>query len=410
MSKSIKDTPEQAEFRAYCKEWLADNVPAKPDFRLPQTSLEIMTTEQLDYLVAWEKAAYDAGLVGCDYPKEYGGGGRTGCQRIANQEMKSLETPFLPNYIGLGMAAPTILYHASEELKTRLLPRLLSGEDIWCQGFSEPGAGSDLSSVKCSAERKGDKWIINGHKVWTTIAHFAEWMILLARSDKNDRYNGLSYFVVPIRENLDKGVEVRPLIKMTGETGFNEVIFTDVEVPDAYRLDEVGAGWKVAMTTLTHERGAGPMVTPASGKSADSSDKPSGAYALIDLAKQTVKYGKSAADDPMTREKIMQLVVRQEAIKQAARLSYVKPLIENPARVGLANKLVRTEMKQASSELGWEIEGMAGSLYIDDPLAPNGGQNALTYMNSFGGTIAGGTSEVQKNILGERVLGLAKSK
>lgn len=410
MSKTaLKDSPEQAEFRAYCKDWLADNVPAKPDFRLPQTSLEIMTTDQLDYLCAWEKAAYDAGLVGCDYPKAYGGGGREGCQRIANQEMKSLDTPFLPNYIGLGMAAPTILYHASEELKTRLLPRLLSGEDIWCQGFSEPGAGSDLSSVKCSAEKRGDKWILNGHKVWTTIAHFAEWMIILTRTDK-DRYNGLTYFVVPIRENLDKGVEVRPLIKMTGETGFNEVIFTDVEVPDAYRLDEVGAGWKVAMTTLTHERGAGPMVTPASGKSSDSSAKPSGAYALIDLAKNTVKNGKTVADDALMRDKIMQLVVQQEGIKQAARLSRVKPLIENPSRVGLSAKLVRTEMKQASSELAWEIEGAAGSLYINDELAPNGGQNSLTYMNSFGGTIAGGTSEVQRNILGERVLGLAKTK
>ena len=189
--------------------------------RLPLSALEIMTTEQLSDLQAWQKSAYDAGLVGCDYPTEVGGGGRSKCQGIANEEMIRARTPYFPNIIGLGMAAPTVLYHGQEELKQRLLPRLFSGEDIWCQGFSEPGAGSDLASVQTFAERKGDKWVINGHKVWTSLAHFAEWMILLLRTDKSHKYDGLSYFVVPIRAALGNGVTVRPLIKMTGETGFN---------------------------------------------------------------------------------------------------------------------------------------------------------------------------------------------
>ena len=198
-----------------------------------QSALEIMTTDQLDYLCAWQKAAYDAGLVGCDYPKNCGGGGHQGFQRIANQEMQSVGTPFFPNVIGLGMACPTVFFHAQEALKEKVLPKLLSGEEIWCQGFSEPGAGSDLASVQTFAEPKGDSWVINGHKVWTSLAHFATWMIILVRTDKSDKYNGLSYFVVPIKEALGKGVTVRPLIKITGETGFNEVIFDNLEIPDS---------------------------------------------------------------------------------------------------------------------------------------------------------------------------------
>ena len=149
------------------------------------------------------------------------------------------------------------LFHARDEVKAELLPKLFSGEEIWCQGFSEPGAGSDLANQQTFAERDGDNWVINGHKVWTSLAHFAEWMILLCRTSKDDKYNGLSYFVVPIKEALGNGVTVRPLIKLTGETGFNEVIFDNLIVDDRYRLDDVGAGWKVAMTTLSHERGAG---------------------------------------------------------------------------------------------------------------------------------------------------------
>ena len=159
--------------------------------------------------------------------------------------MQAARTPFFPNVIGLGMAAPTVFYHAREDRRRELLPKLLSGEEIWCQGFSEPGAGSDLASVQTFAEQAGDKWIINGHKVWTSLAHFAEWMIILLRTSKDHKYDGLSYFVVPIRAALGNGVTVRPLIKMTGETGFNEVIFENLEVDDSYRLDEVGKGWQV---------------------------------------------------------------------------------------------------------------------------------------------------------------------
>ncbi|PLW82685.1 acyl-CoA dehydrogenase [Kineobactrum sediminis] len=412
MSESArKDTPEQAEFRAYCREWLAANKPGEPSVRLPQSPLEIMTEDQLSYLQAWQKSAYDAGLVGCDYPVEVGGGGRSNCQTVANEEMMAARTPFFPNVIGLGMAAPTVFYHAREDVKSELLPRLFSGEDIWCQGFSEPGAGSDLASVQTFAERKGDKWVINGHKVWTSLAHFAEWMIILLRTDKSHKYDGLSYFVVPIRSALGKGVTVRPLIKITGETGFNEVIFDNLEVDDRFRLDELGKGWQVAMTTLLHERGAGELQTPRAGGMKNKSTHAITAGNVIELAK-ACKRGEenSAADDPLLRDKIMRQLIREEGLKQNQRRTRVQALLDHPMRLPLQNKLLASEIAQQTAALALEVEGMRSSLYLADENAPAGGQWPLAYMNSYGMTIAAGTSEVQRNILGERVLGLAKSK
>jgi alkylation response protein AidB-like acyl-CoA dehydrogenase len=405
-----KDTPEQAEFRQYCREWLAANRPAEPSVRLPQTALEIMTNEQLSYLQGWQKAAYDAGLVGCDYPVAVGGGGRTDCQRVANEEMVAARTPYFPNIIGLGMAAPTVFYHGQETLKERLLPRLFSGEDIWCQGFSEPGAGSDLASVQTFAEQRGDKWVINGHKVWTSLAHFAEWMILLLRTDKSHKYDGLSYFVVPVRAALGKGVTVRPLIKITGETGFNEVIFDDLEVDDSYRLDELGKGWQVAMTTLLHERGAGELQTPRAGGMKSKSTHANNTPNLIELARNCQRDGRSAAADPLLRDRMMQQVIREQGLNHNQRRSRVPALLDHPMRLALQNKLLASEIAQDTAALALEIEGAAASLYMGDANAPAGGQWPLCYMNSYGMTIAAGTSEVQRNILGERVLGLPKSK
>ena len=405
-----KDTPEQAEFRAYCRDWLRDNHPGESPVRLPQSAIEIMTEPQLHWLQAWQKAAYDAGLVGCDYPEAVGGGGRTNCQRVANEEMLAARTPFLPNVIGLGMAAPTLFYHAQEPLKERLLPRLLSGEDIWCQGFSEPGAGSDLASVQTFAERRGERWVINGHKVWTSLAHFAEWMILLLRTDKSHKYDGLSYFVVPIRSALGRGVTVRPLIKITGETGFNEVIFEDLEVDDSYRLDELGKGWQVAMTTLLHERGGGELVTPrAGGLTSKTSFSPT-ARNLRTLAQETPRGNGTAADDPLLRDRIVRQFIREEALQQNQRRSRVPALQDHPMRLQLQYKLLISELAQDTARLGLEVAGPASTLYLADEHAPTGGQWPLAYMNSYGMTIAAGTSEIQRNILGERVLGLAKSK
>lgn len=404
------DNAEQHAFRLHCREWIAANHPGEPSVRLPQSALEIMTPAQLGYLQHWQKAAYEAGLVGCDYPESVGGGGRKNCQRVANEELQAAQTPYYPNIIGLGMAAPTVFHHGSDALKARLLPRLFSGEDIWCQGFSEPGAGSDLANVQTFAERRGDKWVINGHKVWTSLAHFAQWMILLLRTDKGHKYEGLSYFVVPIASALGKGVTVRPLIKMTGETGFNEVLFEDLEVDDAYRLDELGKGWQVAMTTLLHERGAGDLVTPRAGGMRSKSAHTTSARNVIELARQTPRGDGCAADDPLLRDRMMQQLIREEALREHQRRSRVSALTDHPMRLPLQNKLLASELGQETAALAMEVTGAAASLYQGDANAPAGGQWPLAYMNSYGMTIAAGTSEIQRNILGERVLGLAKSK
>jgi alkylation response protein AidB-like acyl-CoA dehydrogenase len=406
-----KDSTEQAEFRIYCRDWLKHHTQEEASIRLPQSAIEIMHTSQMDYLRTWQGQAYEAGLIGCDYPVSEGGGGRSDCQIVANQEMQAAGKPFLPNILGLGMAAPTIHFHGKTAIKERLLPRLFSCEDVWCQGFSEPAAGSDLANVQTFAERRGDKWVINGHKVWTSLAHFADWMILLLRTDKSSKYDGLSYFVVPIKAELGKSVEVRPLIKITGETGFNEVFFNDLEVTDEYLLEVVGKGWQVAQTTLLHERGAGPMVTPSSGGGNTSSGSVGSAYALMELAKNSPRNGgKTAADDPVIRDQIMRLIIRQEGSKQGARRARVAALCDHPMRIPLQSKLVMSEIRQDSGALAMEIEGAASTLYINDANAPAGGEWPLAYMNSYGVTIAAGTNEIQRNILGERVLGMAKSK
>ena len=398
-----QETAAHVEFRNHCRRWLEENRPPAPSFRMPITAIEVMTEEQRRYLAAWQKKCHAAGLVGADFPKEYGGHGHKGFQTIATQEMSRARVPYMLNVIGLSMAAPTILVHGTEEQKRRYLPPLLSGEEVWCQGFSEPGAGSDLASAKASAVRQGDNWVINGHKVWTSLAHFATWMIMICRHDTADKYNGLTYFIVPIANT--KGVTVRPLIKMTGETGFNEVLFEDVLVPDTMRVDAVGKGWTVAMTTLLYERGAAEGAGSGGGASFDEQVR-----WLITLAKRTRKDGRPAWDDPLVRDKIMQMAVRAEGLRQMARRTRVAALCDHPMRLPLSSKVLLTELIQDLAHVGMEIAGPAASRYIGDPGAPNDGYWPHAYMNSFGMTIAAGSNEIQRNILGERVLGLAKSK
>ena len=396
-------TGEQAEFQEYARRWLAEHRPEAPRFRLPLSPLEVMTEEQRDYLQAWQRRCYEARLIGCDYPKEYGGAGLKGCQRIANQELARANVPFMINVIALNMAAPTILHHGTEAQKRCFIPGCLSGEEIWCQGFSEPEAGSDLANAQTLCEKQGDSWVVNGHKVWTSLGHFAHWMILLARTSRADKYRGLTYFICQIKGA--KGVTVRPLIKITGETGFNEVLFENAEIPDDLRLDQVGAGWNVAMTTLLHERGAAEGAgSGAGGRLLEHTEK------LIALAKRVKRDGVLAAHDPVTRDQIVRQVITGQAILQNNRRSRVPALCDHPMRLPLQTKVSFTEFDQEVDRLGCDLAGALGQLYKLDPEAPDQGHWPLSYMNSYGMTIAAGTSEIQRNILGERVLGLEKSK
>ena len=393
---------EQNEFQEYARRWLEENRPAPSRTRLPISPLEIMRAEHRDYLQDWQAKVYEAGFVGADFPTEYGGGGHEGFQRIANQEMGRAGTPMLINIVGLNMAAPTILVHGTEEQKTSLIPGCLSGEDIWCQGFSEPGAGSDMANQQTSAVRDGDDWIINGHKVWTSLGHFAKWMILIARTSKAHKYDGLTYFLMPISGH--EGVTVRPLVKITGESGFNEVLFEDARVSDGLRLDDVGKGWTVAMTTLTYERGAAESAGGGGGDSVPPVER------LVNLAKESYRDGIPASDDGAIRDAIVERAIVAEGMKQNGRRARVPALCDHPMRLPLQQKVTGSEFVQQNARLGIEIAGARSTLYKLDEAAPDAGHWPLAYMNSYGGTIAAGTNEIQRNILGERVLGLPKSK
>jgi alkylation response protein AidB-like acyl-CoA dehydrogenase len=317
--------------------------------------------------------------------------------------MARARTPFMVNTIGLQWAGPTILVYGSDAQKRRMLKPILSAEEIWCQGFSEPGAGSDLASVQTRAEPSDDGWTVTGHKVWTTLAQHAKWMILLARTDPDvGKYDGLSYFLFPMDA---PGVTVQPLVKMSGEGGFNQVIFDASPMPSDALLGELGQGWQVAMTTLTHERGA------ADGSGGGSLGASEGVRQVADLATRVRRHGRPAAADPAMRERLADLWIREEALRLASLRARVPGLNqERPLALRLMNKLVFSEFAQDLADVACELEGPAATLWLGDPNAPDRAEWPRAYMNSFGMTIGGGTSEIQRNILGERVLGLPKSK
>jgi alkylation response protein AidB-like acyl-CoA dehydrogenase len=300
------------------------------------------------------------------------------------------------------MAVPTLLVHGSEEQKKTFLPPIFTAEHIWCQGFSEPGAGSDLASLQTSAEKQGDLWVINGSKVWTSLGHFAQWMLLLARNDKQNKYGGITYFLAPMDH---PGITVNPIHKMTGESGFNEVFLDNVEIGDHLRVDEVGAGWKVAMSTLTSERGAGVGVGAVAGESPKLVMQQ-----VIDLAKETIRNGQSVCDDPIWRDRLIKMYERTEAAIQNARRSKVKALNGGAMRIPLQGKVTGSEISQELHQLALGVLGLKSSLYTRDENAADDGKWALGYMNTYTGTISGGSSEIQRNILGERVLGMPKTK
>jgi alkylation response protein AidB-like acyl-CoA dehydrogenase len=400
---AAKETTEQKEFREYCAAWLDENRPPPTKMPLPQAAYEVTNKDHRDYLVEWQSKCYEAGFIATDVPKEYGGHGHTGFQGIASTEVRRANVPYFINWIGLGMTAPTLLIHGTEEQKKTYLPPIFSAEDIWCQGFSEPGAGSDLVSLQTSAVKDGDNWIINGSKVWTSLGSLAKWMLLLARTDKNDKYNGITYFICPMDP---EGVNVVPIHKMTGESGFNEVFLEDVVIPDHMRIDEVGAGWKVAMSTLTSERGAAQGVGAIA-----SSESPFAAIdQLIDLAKRTKRNGQSLWEDPVWRDRLVKLYERTEATSQNFRRMGVNALNGGAMRIPLQSKLNGSELGQDLHQAAMSILGMSSSLYVGDENSEEDGRWALGYMNTYTGTISGGSSEIQRNILGERVLGLPKTK
>jgi alkylation response protein AidB-like acyl-CoA dehydrogenase len=328
---------------------------------------------------------YEAGFAGLTWPEEYGGRAEPySHQAIALEEFAKAGAPNHMNVIALGMAGPTIMVHGTEEQKQRYLAKMLSAEEIWCQGFSEPGAGSDLSAVRTRVEQGDDGFVVNGQKVWSSVAHLADFCILVGRGDpESQRHAGLTYVIVDMHA---PGVEVRPLRQITGEAEFNEIFFTDVHVPLENVLGEVGGGWQVAMTTLLHERGTlGFALTGVLD---------SQVQRLVSLAKER------AADDPIIRDRVAQEWIELQALKLTNYRSLTALMKTGiPGPEGSGSKLHWSEQNQRLTKLAMEI------LDGDDD-----GYWGYQQLRSRGNTIEAGTSEILRNIIAERVLGLPRSR
>ena len=391
------------EFRADVRAWLADNKPGDPGFLLPETFMEVGTDQQFEFLRDWQRTVYEAGYLGMAWPSEYGGGGQAQVyQDIVNQEMAKARAPFVPNTIGLNWAGPLILDMGSEEDKQRYIKNILSAEDIWCQGFSEPDNGSDLGNAQVRAVRDGDDYVVNGSKIWTSLGSYAKYMILLARTstDGPNKYAGLTFFLAPMKV---EGVDPVPIKKLTGEFGFCQTYFDDARIPAACRLGAEGEGWSVAMRTLMFERGAiGGQAGGLSAMDLNIND-------IIELARRSVRNGRPALEDPLTRDELMKLVLEAKGNQLMGAKSRIPALCEDwPTAIAMSGKLRGSELKRKMTRFALSLQGANGARYIGDQ-AVDGGKWQRSYLNAFSGTIGGGTTQIQKNILGERVLGLPKS-
>ena len=374
----------EKEFRDEVRAWLRTNQPREQD---------TVTESQRAFVEkrrAWQKKLFEAGYVGITWPKEYGGRGAGFMEQlIFNDEMILAHAPEPINVIGLGMGGPVVIAHGTEDQKKRYLEPLLSADEIWCQGFSEPNAGSDLSGLQTRAEDKGDHYVVNGQKVWTTLAHVAKWCMLVARERKeaNPR-DGLTYLIVDMES---PGIEVRPLVQITGDAEFNEIFLKDVHVPKSQILGEAGNGWAVAITTLLHERGTLGMALATRAQ-----------ITAAELAEHARKLGRGS--DPLVRQKIAQYTIEARAL-QLNGYRAVTAMKRNgiPGPEGSILKLMWSELNQRMAETAVDIAGPAGQ--VDD-----GGGWRYPFLRSRANTIEAGTSEVLRNILAERVLGLPRSR
>lgn len=394
---------ELQDFRDQASAWFKDNKPADPGFLLPQTFMEVGDERQLEFLREWQHKVWSAGYLGMAWPKEYGGGGRERIyQSIADQEMRRNAVPICFNVIGLGWAGPLIIDIGTEQEKERYLKGILSAEDIWCQGFSEPDHGSDLGNAQTRAVRDGDEYVLNGQKIWTTMGNFAKYMILLARTntDTARKYDGLSYFLSPMDV---PGIEAKPIRKITGEYGFTETFFTDARIPADCLMGEEGQGWKIAMQTLQYERGAEAGAAGGLMMVRVTIDD------MIEELRDVTRDGEPVLQDPVMRDQLVKMIMEEKAIALGDRRAHISALTsDRPGSLQLSSKLRSTEMTRRMRQFAINLQGAAGGLYVGDDEARQGGFWQRAYFNSFSATIGGGTSQVQANIVAEHILGLPK--
>ncbi|MEY3876711.1 MAG: hypothetical protein RLZZ191_394 [Pseudomonadota bacterium] len=401
-----KPSPQElADFEKQCDAWFAENTVRDPGFMLPLTFMEVSTDQQFDFLRDWQRKVYEAGYFGMSWPTEYGGYGmHPEYQRIATRVMKTHDAPIMLNAIANGWTGPLLLDIGREEDKRRFIKHMLSAEEIWCQGFSEPEHGSDLGSAQTKAVRDGDEYVINGSKIWTSLGDRADYMILLARTsnDGPSKYAGLSFFLAPMKI---PGVETRRLKKLTGEYGFTQCFFTDARIPASGLVGEEGQGWMVAMKTLEYERGA--KVNPVGGYFVKEMD----VMGVIDMARSAKRGGKPVLDDPVMRDRLVDYMIEIQALNLNNQRRRMAPLTsDRPMGLALMNKLARTELVRELTEFSLQFQGTRAGYYVGDENAVDDGYWHRSYLNSFSATIGGGTSQIQKNIIGEHVLGLPKGR
>jgi alkylation response protein AidB-like acyl-CoA dehydrogenase len=393
---NFDDSPQEAAFRAEAKAWIKANAPREFEAELAKASLgriKLQKHDIVDVAKAWQKKKAEGGWVCLHWPKEYGGRGASPVERVIWQQEEGiyfkLTSPF---QIGEGMCGPTLMAFGNEADKRRYLPKIASGEEIWCQLFSEPAGGSDVAGLRTRAERDGDHWIINGQKIWTSGAHYADYGLLITRTDPAvPKHKGLTMFFIDMK---DPAVEVRPIKQANGMQEFNEVFFTDLRIPDLQRLGAVGDGWNVSLTTLMNER----MTIGAR--------LATGFNELFEFCCNLMTDDGLAIDDRATRSKLASWAVKNSGLKYTS-MRAISALSkgERPGPENSIGKLVSGAMLQDIATYAMDLQGASG-LLNDPATAEVAGQFQAMLLSSPSVRIAGGTDEILRNIIAERVLGL----
>jgi alkylation response protein AidB-like acyl-CoA dehydrogenase len=386
-------SPSEEGFRDEVATWLRENNPG-PE---PEGSLD----EVMAFRGEWQRKLHAAGWAGISWPKEYGGRGATMIeQAIFTGEAAAQEAPSPANVLGLAMGGPVVIAHGTEAQKERYLEPILTGEEIWCQGFSEPESGSDLASLKTRAVKDADEWVVTGQKVWTTFAQYAKWCMLVARTDPDaPKHQGLTYFLMDMEQ---EGVEAKPLVQITGEGEFNEVFINEARVPEENIVGGVGNGWTVAITTLMNERAG-----LAFGAIAAIHNTLARLAALANEVRE--EGGTSAAEDAYFRQRIAQLFIEAETMRLNAYRGLTKTMESGiPGPEGSLGKWQWADINQDVTELALEIEGAWATLGRGSDAAIANGAWQYNFLRSRANSIEGGTTDILKNIIAERVLGLPR--
>ncbi|HUA34724.1 MAG TPA: acyl-CoA dehydrogenase [Candidatus Binataceae bacterium] len=394
----FKFSADDEAFRQEFRGWLQKNKPKAASEDNAMDEMHEGGTDEWKRRLDWHRKMHAGGWVGLSWPKEYGGRGATITQQlIYNEELAKANTPMLVNGLGIMLVGPTIIHWGTEEQKKRYVPKILSAEEIWCQGYSEPSSGSDVASLQTRAVEDGDDFVINGQKVWTSDAHHADMCILLTRTDPQaPKHKGISYILVDMHS---PGVTVRPLVQITGDANFNEVFFEDVRVPKKNLIGEKNQGWQVAITTLMFERSGIGGGRDLMGQVRE----------LRDLAKMVKFNGGTAWDDDSVQQKIAGFACEAAALKYTGYRQLTRRLKGlPPGPEGSVLKLCTSELNLRMNKLAMEILGPYSQIEFHAPMAIDRGKWSYRMLASRALTIAGGTSEIQHNIIGERVLMLPK--